>query len=117
MSAITLEAVIGRLAEEHVELRTQIERYKRQQSELSGDGSDPLDRATINEERTTLQIIQRQLEKMLDHVNRALVRLAAGEYGYCEICGETIDLERLTVLPFATRCLPCQRQHEAGRLA
>lgn len=30
----------------------------------------------------------------------------------CRSCYEPIPLERLSVAPYATRCLPCQRLHE-----
>jgi DnaK suppressor protein len=46
---------------------------------------------------------------LLDH---ALDRFRLGLYGVCEDCSEEISLERLRVLPFATRCIDCQRQRE-----
>lgn len=30
----------------------------------------------------------------------------------CRECGAPIPLERLSIAPYATRCLPCQRQYE-----
>lgn len=37
----------------------------------------------------------------------ALVRLEAGEYGYCEECGEAIAPKRLALDPAAVRCVGC----------
>ena len=37
----------------------------------------------------------------------ALARLARGEYGWCEACGEQIPPERLKVCPEARRCTRC----------
>ena len=46
-------------------------------------------------------------------IERSLRRLAQGEYGRCEDCDQAIGAGRLVALPFATRCLECQRALEA----
>lgn len=48
----------------------------------------------------------------LEKIDDALDRLAAGEYGYCEDCGDEIPARRLEALPFAVRCLGCEEVHE-----
>lgn len=45
-------------------------------------------------------------------IERALARLAAGEYGRCEECGMAIPIARLKAIPFASRCLTCQADFE-----
>jgi DnaK suppressor protein len=42
----------------------------------------------------------------------ALRRLDEGTYGVCEDCGARISEERLKALPFARRCINCQRHAE-----
>ena len=37
----------------------------------------------------------------------ALERIAQGEYGYCEDCGDEIAEARLALDPAATRCISC----------
>jgi DnaK suppressor protein len=39
-------------------------------------------------------------------------RLAGGEYGLCEDCGEAIGFARLDAHPAATRCVRCQEAVE-----
>lgn len=39
-------------------------------------------------------------------------RVASGEYGLCEDCGEAIDFARLEAYPAASRCLRCQESEE-----
>lgn len=51
---------------------------------------------------------------MLEEVEAALKKMAAGTYGICEKCGRPIDEERLEVLPWATRCFDCQRLDEVA---
>ena len=38
----------------------------------------------------------------------ALDRIAAGDYGRCARCGGEIGMARLTALPHARFCIPCQ---------
>lgn len=61
---------------------------------------------------------QRDLGEMAE-VEAALARLDAGTYGDCADCGEPIALQRLLVLPAASRCAACQsaREHAAPRAA
>jgi DnaK suppressor protein len=42
-------------------------------------------------------------------VDEALARLAAGSYGRCVRCGDPIAADRLEALPWAARCIDCQR--------
>jgi DnaK suppressor protein len=42
-------------------------------------------------------------------VDEALARLRAGTFGMCVRCGDPIPLERLEALPWAARCIDCQR--------
>ncbi|MCH2550399.1 MAG: TraR/DksA C4-type zinc finger protein, partial [Alphaproteobacteria bacterium] len=35
-----------------------------------------------------------------------------GEYGYCEVSGETINIRRLIARPIATLSLEAQERHE-----
>jgi DnaK suppressor protein len=48
----------------------------------------------------------------LENIKAALARLHAGEYGICHECEEEIPGKRLRALPFATRCLACQKSAE-----
>ena len=48
-----------------------------------------------------------QLAEVAIQVDRALERLAAGEYGICERCGERIGAERLEAIPWSTLCVRC----------
>lgn len=50
--------------------------------------------------------------RMHREVAAALELLDQGRYGICEDCGERIKIERLTVVPWATRCVDCQNEHE-----
>lgn len=43
----------------------------------------------------------------IEAIDRALGRIASGEYGGCEQCGSSISVERLRALPATPTCGPC----------
>ena len=40
-------------------------------------------------------------------IRAALARIAVGEYGYCDVCGDDISPKRLEISPTAMRCVDC----------
>lgn len=52
------------------------------------------------------------LERKLGDIESALRSIEKGQYGVCERCGKSIELERLEVKPDATLCLNCQQEVE-----
>jgi RNA polymerase-binding transcription factor len=55
-----------------------------------------------------LEMKRRELRRTDD----ALARVEQGSYGSCEDCDVEIAEERLEILPFATRCVECERRRE-----
>lgn len=49
----------------------------------------------------------RRRQTQLLKVAGALRRIESSEYGYCFVCGEEIDVRRLSVDPTYTRCMEC----------
>jgi DnaK suppressor protein len=45
-------------------------------------------------------------------IDAALERIRAGSYGICDGCEKPIPVVRLQALPYATRCIKCQREEE-----
>ena len=50
--------------------------------------------------------------KVISKIDAALRRIESGEYGYCEVTGEPISLQRLEARPIATMTLEAQERHE-----
>jgi DnaK suppressor protein len=46
--------------------------------------------------------------RVLEQIDAALDRIAAGTYGRCVRCGGAIVAGRLEVLPYAETCIECQ---------
>jgi RNA polymerase-binding protein DksA len=54
-------------------------------------------------------------EQQLALVDAALERLDGGTFGTCLRCGQPIAPERLEALPWAPRCIDCQRLADRER--
>ena len=50
--------------------------------------------------------------KLIAKIDCAIRRVYEGEYGYCEVTGEPISLQRLEARPIATMTLEAQEKHE-----
>ena len=73
---------------------------------------DPTDRATIEEEHA-LELRTRDRErKLLKKIEQSIVRIDAGEYGYCDETGEAIGVGRLLARPTANLSLEAQQRRE-----
>ena len=48
----------------------------------------------------------------IEEIDRALVKLEAGQYGRCEQCGKDIPQPRLAVVPAAAMCMTCAQAGE-----
>jgi len=52
---------------------------------------------------------RQQAQAQVETIHKALQNLAEGRYGVCQRCGESIDPERLEILPLTTLCVRCAR--------
>jgi DnaK suppressor protein len=50
--------------------------------------------------------------KVISKIDAAIRRIETGDYGYCEVTGEPISLQRLEARPIATMTLEAQERHE-----
>ena len=48
----------------------------------------------------------------IEAIDRALARIATGDYGRCEACDGSISSQRLRTLPWTTTCASCAAVHE-----
>lgn len=52
--------------------------------------------------------LERDLEKELQGVDKAIKSMDDGTYGVCSYCGNEIELERLKIRPESTSCVACK---------
>ncbi len=74
--------------------------------------SDPNDRAS-RETDISLELRSRDREsKLVKKIDEALERIDSGDYGFCEVCGVEIGVERLEARPTAELCIDCKTLDE-----
>ncbi|MEE4216167.1 MAG: RNA polymerase-binding protein DksA [Xanthomonadales bacterium] len=76
------------------------------------DVGDEAERATRETENSLELRTRDRYRKLIRKIDKALVRIDEGEYGYCEETGEEIGLARLEARPIATLCLDAQERWE-----
>jgi len=112
------------VAEVEADLRAEVERLRADVASADtaladllrdasdGAGDDQADAGSKNFEREHEMSIAANAREMLVQSERALARIAAGTYGVCESCGESIGKARLQVFPRATLCMSCKQKQE-----
>lgn len=76
------------------------------------DVGDEAERATRETENSLELRTRDRYRKLLNKIDKALVRIDDGDYGFCEETGEEIGLARLEARPIATLCLDAQERWE-----
>lgn len=76
------------------------------------DVGDEAERATRETENSLELRTRDRYRKLIRKIDKALIRVDEGEYGYCEETGEEIGLARLEARPIATLCLDAQERWE-----
>jgi DnaK suppressor protein len=76
------------------------------------DVGDEAERATRETENSLELRTRDRYRKLINKIDKALIRLDDGEYGYCDETGEDIGLARLEARPIATLSLDAQERWE-----
>lgn len=53
--------------------------------------------------------LEKNLEKALKEIDKALDKLDQGQYGICDLCGAKIEAQRLKIFPAANTCIKCAK--------
>lgn len=77
--------------------------------QIIGDNSD---RAMAELAESTIFSYVKLKAEEIKSIQAALGRIADGKYGRCLDCNRWIRPARLTVVPFAVRCIACQERCE-----
>ena len=77
--------------------------------ESVADTEDLSTRDSVSHQQLSILEVRNQMRLQ---VEAALQRLDEGTYGICEDCQQPINEERLKAMPFARRCIDCQRHAE-----
>jgi DnaK suppressor protein len=74
--------------------------------------ADATDRASSETDWSIELRTRDRQRKLIAKIDAALRRIDSGDYGYCEVTGEPISLQRLDARPIATMTVEAQERHE-----
>ena len=102
----------GKLLAWRQELLEELTRTVHQMRDEPENPPDPNDRAS-QETDMSLELRNRDRErKLIKKIDEAIGRIESGDYGFCEVCGVEIGLERLEARPTAELCIDCKTLDE-----
>jgi len=89
---------------------------KANQMEHPGDTDtfhgDEADQATFLEQRSRLLRLRDRDRKLINKIQKTIVKIENGSYGTCDACGIDIPYERLKLRPVAGLCIECKQAQE-----
>ncbi len=97
-----LEELDGRLSKITAEVRHDDE-------PLSHDFAEQVVEMENNE---VLDALGNSTRTEIEKIKQAIINMDKGEYGVCQVCGESIAAERLLAIPFSSMCIKCATQAE-----
>lgn len=68
---------------------------------------DFAEQVTQRENDDVLTAIDEEAQQTVRLIDAAIVRIKAGTYGTCAVCGNDIAEKRLRALPYVTTCIDC----------
>ncbi len=109
-----------RLLEERAKLVKDIGQLEETTLQASREGAGMLnaysfhmaDAGTDANEREKAFHLASRDTRLIYHIDQALERIHKGEYGSCEVCTESINPQRLDVVPHARLCVDCKEKED-----
>ena len=91
-----------KLLDKHAELIRKRSDIKNKIRSLKVKHADMVDQSILMGSIENELRYSRRCDDLIAQIEKALERIENGEFGYCELTGEPIDLRRLEVQPWAT---------------
>ncbi len=85
---------------------------RREMAEEANRDDRVADIAALAQNQEAGLTMKEQLTQLLQRVDGAIKSVELGVYGKCVSCGGDIPRERLAAVPYADRCVECQRRLE-----
>lgn len=73
---------------------------------------DEVDATLFNEQAEIESQLAEVESRELGKIDAALDKIRNGHYGRCDTCGQSIKVDRLQAVPYATECIRCARAAE-----
>ncbi len=80
--------------------------------EMLAAARDEEDQATVSLMAETNLTLLGPKRQELEAIEEALNRIEGGSYGFCEVCGQSIEPRRLEIMPETPLCRNCMSHRE-----
>lgn len=70
------------------------------------------DQATAEMDRNFMLRLRGREQRLLKKIEEAIERIDSGLFGICDVCGDPIDIKRLSARPVTTMCITCKTEQE-----
>ena len=114
MNARQLDYFKNKLVCRKGELLGKISRHREKIKSLKTNQADILDSSMYSMDLEQEVRTYERYSQVLFQIEHALARIRDGRFGYCELTGKPIGLERLEALPFASLSIEALEDLESG---
>ena len=70
------------------------------------------EQATQNENNEVMDFLGNSARTEIEMINQAINSIDNGQYGICQVCGESISQQRLKAMPYTNMCIDCASDAE-----
>ncbi len=115
MKENTLNKLKSVLLKRRQEMLQQVAHLEFEREELEQHAIEPIDSAQIENLALLIQKLDDRGKEEIGEIELALTKMSSDRYGVCELCGKSIPIKRLKVLPATRLCRNCAQKYESAQ--
>jgi len=112
MKKNTLKELKSLLLNRRREMFEQVAHLEFEREELGQHFIESIDSAQKENLARLIHKLDERGKEEIGEIELALTKMSSGKYGICEICGKSIPIKRLKVLPATRLCRNCAQKYE-----
>ena len=115
MKENTLNKLKSVLLKRRQEMLQQVAHWEFEREELEQHAIEPIDSAQIENLALLIRKLDDRGKEEIGEIELALTKMSSDRYGVCELCGKSIPIKRLKVLPATRLCRNCAQKYESAQ--
>ena len=115
MKENTLKKFQSQLLNRRQEILEQVAHLEFEREELEPHAIEPIESAQRENLAQLIRKLDERGKEEIGEIELALKKMRSDCYGICELCGKSISVKRLKVLPSTRLCLKCAQNYEQAQ--
>jgi DnaK suppressor protein len=115
MKENTLKKLKSLLLNRRREILEQVAHLEFEHEELGRHFIESIDSAQKEDLARLVHKLDERGKEEIEEMEHALNKMSTGCYGVCELCGKSIPIKRLRILPATRLCLHCAQEYEENQ--